>query len=139
MIDAARRRALGEAEAPPPAPLVPEHEAFLRSVSDQCTAALEHALLLEAERQSARDLELLAKATAALAASLDIELVAATIRELLVPYLADECDLVVVRSEEHTSELQSLMRISYAVFCLKKKKKKELAYNNTSPSETVNT
>src|SRR3546814_5378139 len=29
-----------------------------------------------------------------------------------------------VRSEEHTSELQSLMRISYAVFCLKKKKKK---------------
>src|SRR3546814_2860873 len=30
----------------------------------------------------------------------------------------------VMRSEEHTSELQSLMRISYAVFCLKKKKKK---------------
>src|SRR3546814_1291502 len=29
-----------------------------------------------------------------------------------------------VRSEEHTSELQSLMRISYAVFCLKKKKQK---------------
>src|SRR3546814_20910752 len=33
------------------------------------------------------------------------------------------------RSEEHTSELQSLMRISYAVFCLKKKqKKKKLTY-----------
>src|SRR3546814_1176352 len=30
---------------------------------------------------------------------------------------------LVERSEEHTSELQSLMRISYAVFCLKKKKK----------------
>src|SRR3546814_8968610 len=30
------------------------------------------------------------------------------------------------RSEEHTSELQSLMRISYAVFCLKKKKKTDL-------------
>src|SRR3546814_1564761 len=30
--------------------------------------------------------------------------------------------LLTVRSEEHTSELQSLMRISYAVFCLKKKK-----------------
>src|SRR3546814_5172362 len=29
-----------------------------------------------------------------------------------------------IRSEEHTSELQSLMRISYAVFCLKKKKQK---------------
>src|SRR3546814_9037077 len=32
------------------------------------------------------------------------------------------------RSEEHTSELQSLMRISYAVFCLKKKKKKQIIY-----------
>src|SRR3546814_2088771 len=30
-----------------------------------------------------------------------------------------------LRSEEHTSELQSLMRISYAVFCLKKKKKRQ--------------
>src|SRR3546814_7321570 len=30
----------------------------------------------------------------------------------------------IMRSEEHTSELQSLMRISYAVFCLKKKNKK---------------
>src|SRR3546814_4234597 len=30
-----------------------------------------------------------------------------------------------MRSEEHTSELQSLMRISYAVFCLKKKKKQQ--------------
>src|SRR3546814_7578012 len=30
--------------------------------------------------------------------------------------------LITLRSEEHTSELQSLMRISYAVFCLKKKK-----------------
>src|SRR3546814_2305946 len=32
---------------------------------------------------------------------------------------------IVARSEEHTSELQSLMRISYAVFCLKKKTKHE--------------
>src|SRR3546814_4307649 len=32
-------------------------------------------------------------------------------------------ELLVLRSEEHTSELQSLMRISYAVFCLKKKNK----------------
>src|SRR3546814_6358271 len=35
------------------------------------------------------------------------------------------------RSEEHTSELQSLMRISYAVFCLKKKKKKTQKKNTT--------
>src|SRR3546814_8908419 len=32
---------------------------------------------------------------------------------------------IAIRSEEHTSELQSLMRISYAVFCLKKKKKQQ--------------
>src|SRR3546814_4397712 len=32
------------------------------------------------------------------------------------------------RSEEHTSELQSLMRISYAVFCLKKKQNKQFIY-----------
>src|SRR3546814_4384912 len=32
----------------------------------------------------------------------------------------------IARSEEHTSELQSLMRISYAVFCLKKQKKKTI-------------
>src|SRR3546814_2999330 len=37
----------------------------------------------------------------------------------------DDAEMVFVRSEEHTSELQSLMRISYAVFCLKKKKKNE--------------
>src|SRR3546814_4535665 len=36
-----------------------------------------------------------------------------------------------VRSEEHTSELQSLMRISYAVFCLKKKKRNYRLYNTT--------
>src|SRR3546814_9444202 len=35
------------------------------------------------------------------------------------------------RSEEHTSELQSLMRISYAVFCLKKKKNKTNKKHNT--------
>src|SRR3546814_6830715 len=36
------------------------------------------------------------------------------------------------RSEEHTSELQSLMRISYAVFCLKKKKKANQDIKNTN-------
>src|SRR3546814_2264178 len=51
------------------------------------------------------------------------------------PYLADLIDVLSKqdaapglppdRSEEHTSELQSLMRISYAVFCLKKKKTKD--------------
>src|SRR3546814_971530 len=40
---------------------------------------------------------------------------------LAQPFLAGT-GAVALRSEEHTSELQSLMRISYAVFCLKKKK-----------------
>src|SRR3546814_7280188 len=35
-----------------------------------------------------------------------------------------------IRSEEHTSELQSLMRISYAVFCLKKKQKEAMKKQN---------
>src|SRR3546814_1419897 len=39
------------------------------------------------------------------------------------------------RSEEHTSELQSLMRISYAVFCLKKKKN-NTTYLNTNINRT---
>src|SRR3546814_5150092 len=39
------------------------------------------------------------------------------------PQAADATTSAPTRSEEHTSELQSLMRISYAVFCLKKKNK----------------
>src|SRR3546814_3323310 len=39
-------------------------------------------------------------------------------------FLSADAELRRARSEEHTSELQSLMRISYAVFCLKKKKNK---------------
>src|SRR3546814_7839347 len=44
-----------------------------------------------------------------------------------------------VRSEEHTSELQSLMRISYAVFCLKKKKIKNIIKNPQEKVETQHT
>src|SRR3546814_3453074 len=40
---------------------------------------------------------------------------------------------MILRSEEHTSELQSLMRISYAVFCLKKKK----TQNNTNQQQLI--
>src|SRR3546814_5073333 len=51
---------------------------------------------------------------------------------------------VTFRSEEHTSELQSLMRISYAVFCLKKKKTENKHNNqlnkmiNNDPHNTLN-
>src|SRR3546814_5796386 len=46
-------------------------------------------------------------------------------------------DRYVARSEEHTSELQSLMRISYAVFCLKKKKKQHIIETNNSQQKTT--
>src|SRR3546814_10859021 len=42
------------------------------------------------------------------------------------------------RSEEHTSELQSLMRISYAVFCLKKKKKDDTMHELTTVDNKYN-
>src|SRR3546814_6133995 len=50
--------------------------------------------------------------------------------------LVDRFHLPLLRSEEHTSELQSLMRTSYAVFCLKKKKNvmtyKQISHNVSS-------
>src|SRR3546814_6453788 len=53
--------------------------------------------------------------------------------ELILPFVQASGDGEVrERSEEHTSELQSLMRISYAVFCLKKKKKQNKPSNTTS-------
>src|SRR3546814_6711903 len=45
-------------------------------------------------------------------------------------------EVAVRRSEEHTSELQSLMRISYAVFCLKKKKYTHNTYHKQIASST---
>src|SRR3546814_10048695 len=46
----------------------------------------------------------------------------------ILPFLNFHLPEIARRSEEHTSELQSLMRISYAVFCLKKKKHTEHAF-----------
>src|SRR3546814_6214348 len=42
-----------------------------------------------------------------------------------------------VESEEHTSELQSLMRISYAVFCLKKKNKNKIQLRNKNNTQQI--
>src|SRR3546814_1479222 len=56
-----------------------------------------------------------------------------------VNYLTLEAAEVIdagTRSEEHTSELQSLMRISYAVFCLKKKKKNEYSLSESTHNQT---
>src|SRR3546814_7992399 len=48
-------------------------------------------------------------------------IVGGSIADLVLPHGEGELVIADSRSEEHTSELQSLMRISYAVFCLKKK------------------
>src|SRR3546814_3757159 len=48
------------------------------------------------------------------------------------------CKEVSARSEEHTSELQSLMRISYAVFCLKKKKTIQVQHVTTHGVKAYN-
>src|SRR3546814_4474453 len=52
----------------------------------------------------------------------------------LTPYMP-----AVTRSEEHTSELQSLMRISYAVFCLKKKKNLHVIVASIKPHPYTST
>src|SRR3546814_9832014 len=46
-------------------------------------------------------------------------------------------DAAIARSEEHTSELKSLMRTSYAVFCLKKKKKIQYIQSSTNSKSTT--
>src|SRR3546814_3290870 len=63
------------------------------------------------------------------ASTMDVTVLGAGVVGMATAYAAAQA----VRSEEHTSELQSLMRISYAVFCLKKKKNKmEQEHNNTT-------
>src|SRR3546814_7481116 len=57
-------------------------------------------------------------------------------RKIRKAFVAEEGFVLLSRSEEHTSELQSLMRISYAVFCLKKKKN-TLTKNNTGIEHTI--
>src|SRR3546814_8627772 len=70
-------------------------------------------VLLEADESGLpRD----SKAQAEQVRSVAVERIGAQVGRLSAPQLA-----ALARSEEHTSELQSLMRISYAVFCLKKK------------------
>src|SRR3546814_94612 len=61
----------------------------------------------------------------------------------LARVVGHQTDLAQIQSEEHTSELQSLMRISYAVFCLKKKntkktKNKHITYSNNYHDTTRN-
>lgn len=77
---------------PPPA-LADDHTSFLRSIADQCAQSFQRAALEAAREQAAADLELLARASAALSATLDAEQVLATVEDLVVPALADEVQL----------------------------------------------
>src|SRR3546814_3153081 len=61
----------------------------------------------------------------AIIAAIPGRIVVVGIVERVVELVRRRDDAQRTRSEEHTSELQSLMRISYAVFCLKKKKNKK--------------
>src|SRR3546814_9942892 len=62
------------------------------------------------------------------------ELAEKALRGVLKMFKAETTDDLLLRSEEHTSELQSLMRISYAVFCLKKKRHKNEINTSTQRS-----
>src|SRR3546814_3875034 len=61
-----------------------------------------------------------------LAGRVSMDMITVDLRRAPQAAVGDPVRLWGPRSEEHTSELQSLMRISYAVFCLKKKKHKTL-------------
>src|SRR3546814_3071774 len=64
-------------------------------------------------------------------------LIGASRDDILAELARPTPDRLLVRSEEHTSELQSLMRISYAVFCLKKKTNQDIyTYTHTTTKNT---
>lgn len=86
-----------------PTAMADERAAFIRSVEDQCAQTLHRLELEEARRQARADLELLARASPALAASLDVQRVAATLEDLVVPLLADTCSLRVVHGRSAAS------------------------------------
>src|SRR3546814_9171343 len=66
----------------------------------------------------------------------DLQRVAGQLQRVSAGIWLDRLKEWLSRSEEHTSELQSLMRISYAVFCLKKKKIKHRPRLNTVTTRT---
>ena len=84
------------AEVVSPRAMDDERAAFLRSVADLCAQAHERIELHVAEQRARSDLELLARASPRLAASLDVARVTETIQQLVVPDLADACDLHVL-------------------------------------------
>lgn len=78
-----------------PAALADDFTSFLRSVADLCAQALRRTALEQAEERASAHLELLARASSALSATLDPAQVLATVSDLVVPSIADECVVVV--------------------------------------------
>src|SRR3546814_6138836 len=79
------------------------------------------------------DLDIVGQRNIALEHAADVDHHVATMPQLTTQIEARR----IGRSEEHTSELQSLMRISYAVFCLKKKNKTTYTHHTTSSTNTT--
>src|SRR3546814_2360661 len=80
-----------------------------------------------------RGLRVQAQAVALLPGVLALQVLRREESALPPEHLSQSVHRLPVRSEEHTSELQSLMRISYAVFCLKKKKNTTSHINQHHP------
>lgn len=99
-------REAGERASSPqavPGTMEQEREAFMRSVADQCAQAYQRVELDRARHQALADLELLGRAAPQLAASLDVQRVTDTIERLVVPALADTCELRVVHGGAATA------------------------------------
>src|SRR3546814_1935258 len=95
-----------------------------RAVIDPTRLGLDHVAFTEVKLSDTRETAL-REFNAAVRQIAEVEechMIASSFDYLLKVRTSDIRRYRFVRSEEHTSELQSLMRISYAVFCLKKKK-----------------
>lgn len=77
----------------PPVALAGDHATFLQSVADQCAQAVERAELERAEQRASAAFALLARASSSLSATLEVESVLSTVEALVVPDLADECQV----------------------------------------------
>lgn len=82
-----------ELPALPPDALRADQATFLQAVVDQCAQALERADLERAEQRASAAFALLARASSSLSASLEVGDVLATVESLVVPDLADECQV----------------------------------------------
>src|SRR3546814_2647053 len=89
--------------------------------SDVCSSDLHHRGRIDFAQEAHRARVILADDGVGVLRRMGVDVVNRLIHIVDDPDCEDRIQIFGIRSEEHTSELQSLMRISYAVFCLKKK------------------